>query len=97
MIKGAFAGQHLYQRGPSLSESVGSSMLAFLIVDKSLDLASLAPLGCGVGTGAGAVLNTLNAPAGSSIAIFGAGGVGLRYTHHQHTILFCFAVIVRNS
>jgi Zn-dependent alcohol dehydrogenase len=42
-------------------------------VDKSLDLASLAPLGCGVGTGAGAVLNTLSARAGSSIAIFGAG------------------------
>ena len=37
----------------------------------------LGPLGCGIQTGAGGVLNSLNARAGSSIAIFGAGGVGL--------------------
>ncbi|WP_105567106.1 NAD(P)-dependent alcohol dehydrogenase [Microbacterium halophytorum] len=37
----------------------------------------LAPLGCGIQTGAGAVLNSLNPPAGSSIAIFGAGAVGM--------------------
>lgn len=43
--------------------------------DFPLELA--APLGCGVQTGAGAVLNTLAVPAGSSIAIFGAGTVGL--------------------
>jgi len=35
------------------------------------------PLGCGIQTGAGAVLNSLNARAGSSIAIFGVGSVGL--------------------
>lgn len=35
------------------------------------------PLGCGVQTGAGAVLNTLHAPAGSSLAVFGTGAVGL--------------------
>jgi aryl-alcohol dehydrogenase len=34
-------------------------------------------LGCGIQTGAGAVLNTFKAHAGSSIVIFGAGGVGL--------------------
>ena len=37
----------------------------------------LGPLGCGVQTGAGAVLNALRAPAGSSIAVFGVGSVGL--------------------
>jgi aryl-alcohol dehydrogenase len=37
----------------------------------------LGPLGCGVQTGAGAVLNALRPPAGSSIAVFGAGSVGL--------------------
>lgn len=36
-----------------------------------------APLGCGVQTGAGAVLRSLRAPAGSSIAVFGTGSVGL--------------------
>lgn len=36
-----------------------------------------APLGCGVQTGAGTVLNLLRPPPGSSIAVFGAGAVGL--------------------
>jgi aryl-alcohol dehydrogenase len=36
-----------------------------------------AVLGCGVQTGAGAVINVLQPPAGSSIAVFGAGTVGL--------------------
>lgn len=36
-----------------------------------------APLGCGIQTGAGAVLNTLACPAGSSLAVFGVGSVGL--------------------
>jgi aryl-alcohol dehydrogenase len=40
-----------------------------------LDVA--APFGCGIQTGAGAVLTSLRAPAGSSIAIFGTGTVGL--------------------
>jgi S-(hydroxymethyl)glutathione dehydrogenase/alcohol dehydrogenase len=34
-------------------------------------------LGCGVVTGAGAVLNTAAVSAGDSVVIFGAGGVGL--------------------
>ena len=42
-----------------------------------LKLESLAPLGCGVQTGAGAVMNTLKCGAGSSIAVFGVGSVGL--------------------
>ncbi|MGY4103482.1 NAD(P)-dependent alcohol dehydrogenase [Nocardia sp. R16R-3T] len=46
-------------------------------VDDDLPLELLGPLGCGIQTGAGAVLNTLNPEAGSSIAIFGAGSVGL--------------------
>ena len=46
-------------------------------VDKSLPLALLAPLGCGVQTGAGAVMNSLKVRAGRSIAVFGCGAVGL--------------------
>jgi aryl-alcohol dehydrogenase len=37
----------------------------------------VAPFGCGVQTGAGAVLNVLRPEAGSTLAVFGAGGVGL--------------------
>ena len=43
--------------------------------DAPLEL--LGPLGCGLQTGAGAVLNSLAVRAGSSIAIFGVGAVGL--------------------
>lgn len=43
--------------------------------DLPLDIA--APLGCGVMTGAGAVLNALRPRPGQSVAVFGAGAVGL--------------------
>jgi aryl-alcohol dehydrogenase len=46
-------------------------------VDASLPLEKLAPLGCGIQTGAGAVLNCLAPRAGSSLAVFGVGAVGL--------------------
>jgi aryl-alcohol dehydrogenase len=46
-------------------------------VAKKLNLEVLAPLGCGMQTGAGTVLNSLAVPKGASIAIFGTGAVGL--------------------
>ncbi|MFF7777102.1 NAD(P)-dependent alcohol dehydrogenase [Streptomyces tanashiensis] len=46
-------------------------------VDPGLPLELLGPLGCGIQTGAGAVLNTLNPAPGSSLVVFAAGSVGL--------------------
>lgn len=46
-------------------------------VDKAAPLERLGPLGCGVMTGAGTVMNALKVPAGRSLAVFGAGVVGL--------------------
>lgn len=46
-------------------------------VSERAPLELLGPLGCGLQTGAGAVLTALAPPAGASIAVFGAGGVGL--------------------
>ncbi|HWE90072.1 MAG TPA: NAD(P)-dependent alcohol dehydrogenase [Pseudonocardiaceae bacterium] len=43
--------------------------------DVNLDIA--APLGCGIQTGAGAVMNRLRPEAGSSLAVFGLDAVGL--------------------
>src|ERR1700674_5093678 len=43
--------------------------------DLPLDRAAL--IGCGVTTGVGAVLNTAKIEPGSTVAVFGAGGVGL--------------------
>jgi len=44
---------------------------------RELDLALLAPLGCGIQTGAGAVLNTLRPPVGANMLVMGSGAVGL--------------------
>jgi aryl-alcohol dehydrogenase len=46
-------------------------------IDSHLPLALMAPFGCGVLTGAGAVFNTLRVREGTSLAVFGAGAVGL--------------------
>jgi S-(hydroxymethyl)glutathione dehydrogenase / alcohol dehydrogenase len=47
------------------------------LVPKELPFAQAALLGCGVVTGAGAVLNTAHVAPGDTVVIFGAGGVGL--------------------
>ena len=49
---------------------------SIVVVPKELDLEILGPLGCGINTGAGAVLNEMKPAAGTSIAVFGAGAVG---------------------
>jgi aryl-alcohol dehydrogenase len=46
-------------------------------VPKEAPLELLGPLGCGIQTGAGAVMNSLKVGTGSSFAAFGAGAVGL--------------------
>jgi aryl-alcohol dehydrogenase len=46
-------------------------------VRDDVPLEVLAPTGCGVMTGAGAVMNALQARPGTSIAVFGAGTVGM--------------------
>ena len=43
--------------------------------DMPLDRGAL--IGCGVTTGVGAVLNTARVEPGTTVAVFGAGGVGL--------------------
>lgn len=46
-------------------------------VDPEVDLALLGPLGCGIQTGAGTVLNRLKPGFGSSLVVYGCGAVGL--------------------
>ncbi|MBA4355448.1 MAG: NAD(P)-dependent alcohol dehydrogenase [Novosphingobium sp.] len=48
-----------------------------LKVDDDADLSVLAPLGCGIQTGAGGVLRSLAAKPGESLVVLGAGAVGL--------------------
>ena len=46
-------------------------------IDKSYDFKAAALVGCGVPTGVGAVIKTAEVKPGSSVAVFGCGGVGL--------------------
>lgn len=46
-------------------------------VPKDMPIEMLGPLGCGVQTGAGAIINSLGITEGKSVTIFGGGAVGL--------------------
>lgn len=70
-IHGSFFGQS------SFSDFVLASENNVVKVDKEVSLEILGPLGCGVQTGAGAVMNALKAKPGDSIAVFGTGTVGM--------------------
>ena len=50
---------------------------AVVKIDDDIPLTIACIVGCGVITGAGAVLNTARVPAGSTVAVFGCGGIGL--------------------
>lgn len=77
----------LSQRGTPLSMFFGQSAFAeYAVVDaenavrvpyEDIDLGVVAPMGCGIQTGAGTVLNRLKPEFGSSIAVFGCGTVGM--------------------
>ena len=70
-VRGHFFGQS------SFATHVLATERNLVKVSKHLPLEILAPLGCGMQTGAGTVMNSLSVPAGASIAVFGTGGVGL--------------------
>ncbi len=79
--------KRLSQNGVELSSFFGQSSFATYAVvhqnsavkvtDDDIDLALLGPLGCGIQTGAGAVLNRIKPKFGSDIAVFGCGTVGM--------------------
>ena len=51
--------------------------IALAVVNKAAPLDKICLLGCGITTGIGAVLNTAKVTPGSSVAVFGLGGIGL--------------------
>lgn len=55
-------------------------------VSKTLPLELLAPLGCGLQTGAGTVMNSLKVSRRKSIAVFGTGAVGLAAVMASHLV-----------
>ncbi|TKT08035.1 NAD(P)-dependent alcohol dehydrogenase [Streptomyces galbus] len=72
-LGGLFFGQSSLARHAVVS---AQSVVHVDVADES-ELAQLAPVGCGIQTGAGAILNLLRPVHGESLAVFGAGAVGL--------------------
>lgn len=74
--RGAELSGHFFGQSAFATHAI-STVRNVVKIAPELPLATLAPLGCGIQTGAGAVLNTLSPQAGTSIAVFGTGAVGL--------------------
>ena len=67
---------HFFGQSSFATHSVASER-SVVKIDSEIPLEIAAPFGCGIQTGAGAVLNSLAVPAGSSLAVFGTGTVGI--------------------
>jgi aryl-alcohol dehydrogenase len=70
-LRGRFCGQSSFA---TQAISPGRSAIR---IPRDLPLELMGPLGCGLTTGVGTVMNALKPPAGSSIVVFGVGTVGL--------------------
>jgi aryl-alcohol dehydrogenase len=67
---------HFFGQSSFATHAIASE-LNVVKVPKEVPLELLGPLGCGIQTGAGAVLNAMKVHAGASFAAFGTGAVGL--------------------
>ncbi|HEU4626290.1 MAG TPA: NAD(P)-dependent alcohol dehydrogenase [Steroidobacteraceae bacterium] len=70
-LHGHFFGQSSFAKHTVVAERTAVK------VPREVPLEILGPLGCGVITGTGAVINSLNVGAGDTLAVFGTGSVGL--------------------
>jgi S-(hydroxymethyl)glutathione dehydrogenase/alcohol dehydrogenase len=66
-----------YMGCSTFSEYTVLPEVSVAVIPKEAPLEKVCLLGCGVTTGIGAVLNTAKVEAGSTVAIFGLGGIGL--------------------
>lgn len=69
-------GQHFFAQAAFATHAIATTR-NLVKVDPGLPLELLAPLGCGIQTGMGTVLNVLKPGAGTGIAVFGVGAVGM--------------------
>jgi len=66
-----------YMGTSTFSEYAIVPEVSLAVIDKAAPLEKVCLLGCGVTTGIGAVLNTAKVQPGSTVAVFGLGGIGL--------------------
>nr|WP_086055427.1 NAD(P)-dependent alcohol dehydrogenase [Protofrankia coriariae] len=76
-IAGTTAGSNFFGQSSFGTHALAHERNVVRVTDPTAPLALLGPLGCGIQTGAGAVLNSLDAEAGSSLLVLGGGSVGL--------------------
>lgn len=75
-VDGTPVGSHFFGQS-SFAEHTNVPAAGAVKVSEDAPLDLLGPLGCGIMTGSGAVLNVLRPKPGGSIAIFGTGAVGM--------------------
>jgi S-(hydroxymethyl)glutathione dehydrogenase/alcohol dehydrogenase len=68
---------HHYMGTSTFSEYTVVPEIAVAKINKDAPLDKVCLLGCGITTGVGAVLNTAKVEPGSTVAVFGLGGIGL--------------------
>jgi len=68
---------HHYMGTSTFSEYTVLPEIAVAKINQQAPLDKVCLLGCGITTGIGAVLNTAKARPGSTVAVFGLGGIGL--------------------
>ncbi len=68
---------HHYMGTSTFAEYAVVPEIALAKINKNAPLEKVCLLGCGITTGVGAVLNTAKVEPGSSVAVFGLGGIGL--------------------
>lgn len=75
----SFQGKQLfhYMGTSTFSEYIVVPQIALAKINKKAPLDKVCLLGCGITTGIGAVLNTAKVEAGTSVAVFGLGGIGM--------------------
>lgn len=73
-IGGTFFGQSSFASHAIVKEKSVVNLQG--LIDSEEDLKLLAPLGCGIQTGTGALVNTADVKAGQDVAVLGVGGVG---------------------
>jgi S-(hydroxymethyl)glutathione dehydrogenase / alcohol dehydrogenase len=79
----SFRGKPLfhYMGCSTFSEYTVVAEVSTAVIPKAAPLEKVCLLGCGVTTGIGAVLNTAKVKPGSTVAVFGLGGIGLAVIH----------------
>jgi len=79
-VRGHFIGQS------SFASHVLATERNMVKVSRKLPLEILAPLGCGMQTGAGTIMNMLRVRKNESVAVFGTGAVGLAAIMAAHLV-----------